>query len=316
MRANQHQKNILPGVVSRQGNPIDDSDPTPYYLSCFSAWFHNHSNGTAGMLIQVRHRVLQCEHCTEQWGTNPDKDWVIRRAKRVDEVMTRLRPTDDPWVFQCPERSRHDGMVYRIEFDAGVHRWTCTCRDFCDFQSRFWGGCKHVRAVKKNIAMFIADHEQRGSILRRIDPSAEPTPTGGKADQPEVQTFSGFEPSGAQNTVARQLVRVDHPVVSREVQTFRRFESLCKREAETKAQEITPSLDDQLPVGRPIRGNGWRCTLLTKSKDGVTFLEVQGVIHQEAQDAVWEEFRQKKFEVNLDCVWIDIAHRMGSEVVA
>ena len=279
MRANQHPKNIpdrsgqslpsrsgvedsrfigaLPGVVSRQGNPIDDSDPTPYYLSCFSAWFHNHSNGTAGMLIQVRHSVLRCEHCTEQWETNPDKDWVIRRAKRVDEVMTRLQPTEDPWVFQCPERSRHDGSVYRIEFDVGVHRWTCTCRDFCDFQSRFWGGCKHVRAVKKNIATFIISHEEHD------------------------------------DTVAHQLV-----------------------EAEAKAQEITLSLDDQLPVGRPIRGNGWRCTLLTKSKDGVTFLEVQGVIHQEAQDAVWEEFRQKKFEVNPDCVWIDIAHRMGSEVVA
>ncbi len=263
MRANQHQKNILPGVVSRQGNPIDDSDPTPYYLSCFSAWFHNHSNGTAGMLIQVRHRVLQCEHCTEQWETNPDKDWVIRRAKRVDEVMTRLRPTDDPWVFQCPERSRHDGMVYRIEFDAGVHRWTCTCRDFCDFQSRFWGGCKHVRAVKKNIAMFIADNEH--------------TP----------------------ESTAYQMV-----------------------EQETKPE--TPlSLDDQLPVGRSIRGNGWRGTLLTRCKDGVVFLEVQslprsigGVIHQEPSEAVWEEFRQKKFEVSPDCVWIDIAHRMGSEVVA
>ncbi len=164
--------NTLPSNDARQGNPHDNNNPTPYYLSCFNAWFHNHSNGATGMLIQVRHSVLRCEHCGEQWETTPDKDWIMRRAKRVDEVATRLKPTDDPWTWECPERSRHDRSVYRITFDAQVSRWTCTCKDFRMFEHHFWGGCKHVRAVKKNIAMFIADHEQRGSILRRIDPSA------------------------------------------------------------------------------------------------------------------------------------------------
>ena len=94
-------------------------------------------------------------------------------------------------------------------------------------------------------------------------------------------------------------------------------ESTAHQMVEQETKPETPlSLDDKLPVGRSIRGNGWRGTLLTRCKDGVVFLEVQGVIHQEPSEAVWEEFRQKKFEVNPDCVWIDIAHRMGSEVVA
>ncbi len=228
----------LPSNGARQGNPLNDKNPTPYYLSCFSAWFHNHANGTAGMLVQVRHRALQCEHCGVRWETKPDKDWVSKRTRRIDEVMARLRPTEDPWVFQCPERSRHDGMVYRIEFDTGVHRWTCTCKDFRMYASRFWGGCKHVRAVKKTIAVELAKREDQHEIY---------------AEEP----------------------------------------------------------DDLLPIGRPIRGEGWEATLLTKSQNGVAYLEVQGVIHRESQDAVWEEFRQKKFEVSPDCVWIDIAKSMA-----
>jgi hypothetical protein len=240
-------------VERRQGNPLDANNPTPYYLECFLAWFHNHADGSAGMLVQVRHSVLQCEHCGERWQTQADPDWVIKRERRVPEVLTRIRETENPWLWLCPEKSRHDGTTYKIRFDTEIHRWTCTCRDWRDFQDRFWGGCKHVRAVKKSIAMFIADHS---------------------------------EPADA---VARRMVA-------------------------SEIQPIEPTLDDQLPVGRPINGRGWRGTLLTRSQNGMTYLEVQGVIHTSPMESAWDDISERGFEVTDECVWIDIAHDMGSEV--
>jgi len=80
--------------------------------------------------------------------------------------------------------------------------------------------------------------------------------------------------------------------------------------------KLVQTPDDLLPVGHPIRGNGWECTLLTRSRDGVVYLGVQGVVHHVPQKSVWDEISERGFEVSDECVWIDIAHYMGSEVAA
>lgn len=208
MRATNPKPNLLPAApLARQGNPLNPNDPTPYYLDCFLAWFHNHTTGASGLLVQVANNRLQCEHCHEAWEIPPPPmKWSMNRSNRVPEVMTRLQPTADPWVWLCPERTCGDGRIYRIAFDKAVNRWTCTCRDWRDFQARFWS-CKHVRAVRQQIGRFLGDHETRHEVIHT--PDAE-----------------------------------------------------------------------LLPVGRPIKGCGWRGTLLTRKKDGVAYLEVQGVIRR------------------------------------
>ena len=247
---------VLPSdPLARQGSPLSPNDPTPYYLDCFQGWFHNHPTGAIGLLVQVEHSrngvkpmVLKCEHCGEQWEIPPPPmKWSLNRENRVPEVMTRLKPTSDPWLWRCPERTRGDGRIYRIEFtstklstsDKAVNRWTCTCRDWRDFQERFWA-CKHVRAVRLQIGRFLCDHQTRHEVIHM--PDAE-----------------------------------------------------------------------LLPVGRPIQGNGWRGTLLTRCKDGVAYLEVQGVIHTAPHQQIWAELSKRGFEVADDCVWLDIAHEMGRE---
>ena len=78
--------------------------------------------------------------------------------------------------------------------------------------------------------------------------------------------------------------------------------------------EVTKTPDaERLPVGRPIKGNGWRGTLLTRCKDGVAYLEVQGVIHTAPHQQIWAEISKRGFAVADDCVWLDIAHEMGRE---
>ena len=51
--------NLLPAApLARQGNPLSPNDPTPYYLDCFLAWFHNHPTGAIGLLDRTaRQRV-------------------------------------------------------------------------------------------------------------------------------------------------------------------------------------------------------------------------------------------------------------------
>ena len=235
------QPNLLPAVpLARQGNPLSPNDPTPYYLDCFLAWFHNHPTGAIGLLVQVKPTVLKCEHCDQRWEIPPPPmKWSMNREHRVPEVLTRIQPTSDPWLWRCPERTRGDGAVYRIEFDQAVSRWTCTCRDWRDFQERFWA-CKHVRAVRQQIGRFLGDHQTRHEVTK--------TPDG-----------------------------------------------------------------ERLPVGRPIKGCGWRGTLLTRRKGGVAYLEVQGVIHTAPHQQIWAEISKRGFAVASDGVWLDIAHQMGEE---
>ena len=256
--------NLLPAApLARQGNPLNPNDATPYYLDCFSAWFHNHATGASGLLVQVKSNVLKCEHCHEAWDTPPPPmKWSMNREHRVPEVMTRIQPTADPWVWRCPERTCGDGRIYRIEFDQAVNRWTCTCRDWRDFQHRFWA-CKHVRAVLRKIRQFIAD---RG----------------------------GEEASGRGSEGARE-------------------EANPSRGSFSPNTQETPNTPSPLPVGRPIKGNGWRGTLLTRKKDGVAYLEVCGVIHTAPHQQIWAEISKRGFEVADDGVWLDIAHEMGEE---
>lgn len=79
---------------------------------------------------------------------------------------------------------------------------------------------------------------------------------------------------------------------------------------------VLTDLDTRLPVGRPISGNGWHCTLLTRSHDGVAYLEVQGVVHRVQKTSVWDEMTARGFSVSSDCVWVDVAHDIGKGVAA
>ena len=71
-----------------------------------------------------------------------------------------------------------------------------------------------------------------------------------------------------------------------------------------------------LPVGRPIRGNGWYGTLLTRCRDGVAYLEVQGIVHTAPGQQIRAECATRGFAVAADCVWIEIAREMGQDVLS
>ena len=71
-----------------------------------------------------------------------------------------------------------------------------------------------------------------------------------------------------------------------------------------------PTVDD-LPLGRPIRGNGWAGTLLVKSQNGVAHLELQGVISTVPQAGVWDEITRLGYTVSSDCQWFEVSREMA-----